>query len=365
MSVGPEDAPDGPTYRAAIRKWLDLTALDNAPIQGDGNTCRVVFELWLRDLAGTAKPETMRKRRMDAAVFCQTEMGDWTASRLTPFAVKDWLRRMREPRTVTGKLPNGRTCLRTHKWGDGRIASVITSLQAGFNWAVKNRLITKNPLRGLSAPLARSRGRDCIVGMDDHRRIMGACKRNLREFIICLENTGCRPGELLMATAKDWDEDAGALVFYAEQRRQDGEAEHKTSRRGKDRRIFFTGPALELMRARVIAARKGPLWRSARHHRRPWDLHIVTSGFDRLRRKLQMPKLTAYSYRHTFATKYLESGGGIDDLAALMGNTPAVIRKHYAHLLDNVDRLRGLAERFSAARIENPPDVLPFGEVAG
>ena len=46
-----------------------------------------------------------------------------------------------------------------------------------------------------------------------------------------------------------------------------------------------------------------------------------------------MPQSTPYSYRHTFATAWPEQGRSVDILAELLGNSPAVIRKHYSHLL--------------------------------
>jgi integrase len=241
LAAGPDDAPKGPTYNAALTAFRDLLALDNAGQAKDNNTCRVVLEHWLRDLVLTAKPTTIRLRKEDGAAFCKSEMGDWPVNKLTPFAVQNWLRTMREPRTVTRKLPNGKEWQRSCRWGEARIRRVLTALHAAFNWAERTRLISRNPIKGLQVPRSRSRARDCLVAPQDHKRILGRARPQLRHFIICLENTGCRPGELLMATAKDWHDDLGALVFYADSRRQEGEARHKNSAKEKDRRIFFSG----------------------------------------------------------------------------------------------------------------------------
>ncbi|HYT93482.1 MAG TPA: tyrosine-type recombinase/integrase, partial [Gemmataceae bacterium] len=202
-----------------------------------------------------------------------------------------------------------------------------------------------------------------------HERIVQCIlgrKRNqkLAEFATCLHATGARPGELLMATATDWNDRLGALVYYADDRRLEGEARHKTAGKGKDRRIFFTGEALTIMRALVKKHPKGPLWRTRRGT--PWNRTNMNASFQVVGERLGIEGLTPYSYRHTYATRWLEKGGSIDDLAALLGNTPAMIRKHYSHICDNVDRLRDLAEKFTATptpegRSETPsPAVLPF-----
>jgi len=38
----------------------------------------------------------------------------------------------------------------------------------------------------------------------------------------------------------------------------------------------------------------------------------------------------AHRFRHTLATEVLELGGTIDEAADILGDTPNVIRKHYA-----------------------------------
>ena len=73
--------------------------------------------------------------------------------------------------------------------------------------------------------------------------------------------------------------------------------------------------------------------------------HIV-DRFAKLRKKLEMPGLTAYSYRHTVATEMLKAGMDVDTLAELLGNSPVVIRQHYSHLLADARGLREKLEHF-------------------
>jgi site-specific recombinase XerD len=53
----------------------------------------------------------------------------------------------------------------------------------------------------------------------------------------------------------------------------------------------------------------------------------------RLARKAKIErKLLPYSWRHTFATRWLLAGGSIKILADLMGNSVAISDKQYGHL---------------------------------
>jgi integrase len=80
------------------------------------------------------------------------------------------------------------------------------------------------------------------------------------------------------------------------------------------------------------------------------------SAFKELRKRTNTTGFTAYSYRHTFATRWLEAGGSIDVLAELMGNSPETIRKHYAHLFNDKHELRQKLEAFleAGAQSESP-----------
>jgi integrase len=59
----------------------------------------------------------------------------------------------------------------------------------------------------------------------------------------------------------------------------------------------------------------------------------------------------AHRYRHTLATRLLEQGATFEEVADILGNSPAVVRKHYGKWAkgrqDNIDRL--MFEHFRSA----------------
>ena len=45
--------------------------------------------------------------------------------------------------------------------------------------------------------------------------------------------------------------------------------------------------------------------------------------------KSGVPGAHAHRFRHTLATEILDAGGSFEDAANILGNSPAVVRKHY------------------------------------
>ena len=178
--------------------------------------------------------------------------------------------------------------------------------------------------------------------------ILAAVPASYRPFIQALKDTGSRPGELCAVTAADFKPSIGAFVFHKESTRRGEQFSHKTARK-KDRAIFLSGPTLELVKELVVNYPSGPLFR--RKHDKPFTKVSIVDQFIKLRRKLPMPHLTAYSYRHSFATEMLKAGCDIDTLAELMGNSAMVIRQHYSHLLADAQGLRAKLERFKMAAV--------------
>ncbi len=88
-------------------------------------------------------------------------------------------------------------------------------------------------------------------------------------------------------------------------------------------------------------------------HGKPFEQVNVVDRFIKLLRRLKVKGLTAYNYRHTWATEMLKAGMDVDAVAVLMGNSAAVIRQHYSHLLADRQGLREKLERFKTAAAGN------------
>jgi integrase len=257
---------------------------------------------------------------------------------------------------------------RIRKWGHTMKRLAVDKLQAAFSWGVQQGMITRNLINGparLALGIRRkgaSRGRDYVLQPGEHGKLVGAAKPYFADLLEFLHGTGCRPGEAYHATARNYDRAQGAIVH-----RHDAEPPdyvHKTARKtGKDRVIFLNADLRAMVERLALKYPTGPLLRN--RDSRPWTNSSVYLMLKRLRTKLGLTagKMIAYSYRHTFATDWLLDGGSIKVLADLMGNSVAMIEKHYGHLDVDPGRMQelllGFTERLRASQATSPvPNVL-------
>lgn len=344
LAVGPDDAPTGPTYLEALEKFGQLLRLDQATTAGSNNTVDVVAELYLRYLRDVKKvqPETFSIRQRYVSAFVNGGFG----KRLVGSLVHQ---------EVYAFCNDKRTVRKGYCWDDGSVRNCLDSLQACFNWAVKSLALPRNPLKGIESPSASSRGVECVVSPEVHKKILKYLSRQdalaFRQLVIALENSGARPSEITNATAADWNDTDGCLVYRKNATRRQGSHKHKTAK-SKDRCIFFTGEALDMMRQLVAIHPTGYLFHPStkRHGKRArlkWKKKEVNDRWRSMRDKLQIAEeVKLYGYRHAFATTNIKAGMSVDTLACLMGNTAAIIRLHYSHLLDDKVNLRAQLEHF-------------------
>jgi integrase/recombinase XerC len=331
LAAGPDDAPSGPTYLEALSAFRGLMEMGNVHRAGGGNKVGVILAQYLLHIQMRRRESTLRIRKSSLKDFV-ARWGELEVAQLKHSHVYEFL---------AGQ----------DRWGDGGTRICLAGLQAAFNWAVKAGLIPHNPLKGVETPAPRSRSRECLVTPEEHARMLALATVHLRPLLVCLENTGARPGELISATAADWNGELGALVYYPDTTRAAGEFGHKTSKK-KERVILFTGEALDAVRKLVAARPTGALFRTRLGH--PWTGDALRERFQHLRGLIGAnPLITPYSYRHVFATNWLKAGRSIDQLAALLGNTPTVIRHHYSHLLGDAQGLRAELEKFRQG--QTPP----------
>ena len=371
LALGPDDRPGGPVYLAALRRFAEVmeeSEQEGAEAASGAATVREVLAAYLDRVRKTRSPGTYEIRRRFLGDFAghrpgagRPMLGESPAAGLTHAAVYAFLERMagtpRQARRRKRQERAGTT------WNEGSQRACVQSLSAAFGWAARSGLLGRNPLAGIEAPPARSRGAEALLGATAeeaeavHRRVLGAVPSSHREFVQALRDTGARPGELAAATAADFDPATGAIVFRKAATRAPGRFSHKTAGKGKDRVILLSGATLEAARRNAAAHPSGPLFR--RCGGQPFRKPHVLSAFAKARRVLGLPRLTAYSYRHQFATSMLMAGMDIDSLAGLMGNSPQVLRQHYSHLLADRRGLREKLERFmrpaGAAGAPSPP----------
>ncbi len=127
--------------------------------------------------------------------------------------------------------------------------------------------------------------------------------------LFVLYYTGCQPKEVIGLTADDLDREKRTLKIGA--------------RVVPCKEEFFTW----LMQL-VDVVPKGPFLRNRRGQ--GWTVDGLHGAWSRLRDRLGLRKeLATFSWRHTFAVRFLEKGGSITDLAAILGISEKQARKLY------------------------------------
>lgn len=368
LALGPDDQPVGPTYRAAQDKFQAIMEgkkeEEKRQREPAPRTVREVLEAYLVFISKKRKDGTLQMRFQTLQPLADHPikggcLGEVQAEKLTAIDVYAFLDHMetvprfsRRKKHQPGRKPT--------TWGPTTQRNCVVGLIAAFNWAVKGGMIQKNPVAGIERPAGSSRGAESLIGTtpeeveQNHQRIMSIVRPHWKPFIQALKDTGARPSEIAAVKAEDFRPDMGAFLFHKQVSRKGDRFSHKTAK-VKDRVIFLTGPTLDTVKELVKKLPRGPLFR--RKNNKAFDRVTIVGRFVKLQKRLQMPALTAYSYRHTFATDMLKAGMDVDSLAELMGNSPNVIRLHYSHLLADTKGLRAKLERFkTVAGNGNPPD---------
>jgi integrase len=381
LATGPDDAPAGPTFGAALKRFRELMQMGNAYTARDRNTLAVVLEKYLvyitTVLDPPAAPATFRIRKthfqqLIAHKCGDKKLGDVEIRDLTIPLVNDYIAAQKQGRRVQQRIGK-QTVTRTYKWGRTSVCMFIESLQAALNWAAspEGGLIDRNPIPTLgnrkNRPKPRSRSRQCEITEEEHRSIVADVSTAFGQYCEALWATGARPGEMAAATKAAWRDDLPGFFFAKEETQLDGEPGHKRDGDGKDRAVIFpSGAVLETVKRLVAACQS-----SGEHVFKPaakylgadkkargrWTGKEIIARFAEVRDRLGLRKeITAYSYRHSFINRMLRAGMPVADVAALVGTSIVMIQQNYSHLAANYTHLRDTAERFAkAANGQTPP----------
>jgi integrase/recombinase XerC len=347
LALGPDDAPTGPTYDAALNAFRRLMRGETTSPGADEKTVESIWQEYRRFLSTRRSATTLAIRSQGIEPFVARH-GKLPCRAINHGIVYAFMDGMRKPRLDK----RGRKVA----WGDGSVKNATEALAALLNWGVKAGLLSRNPLAGIEMPRGKSRGEEYVISDELHRTIISHTRGSFRDLILCLEATGARPSELTDATARDFDAELGCIIYRGNA--TTGKI-HKTARKtGKDRTVYLSGKALDIVRERVKRYPTGPLFGTVNRATGKYTGFtgdLLTVYFRNLRVRLGLTvKMSPYSYRHTFATKWLLADRSIEKLAELLGNSPKTIMKHYSHLTRFKSDLRADLERFRCETTGEP-----------
>lgn len=333
---------------------------DQTVIRGDAD-CPLVLEIIESFLGWCQKHRAARTYDWYVAKtssFAKSIPRHLRVDQLKPFHVQDWVD--------------------SHAgWAPGHKRCCMTAVQRVFNWAMKQGRITVTPLRGLEKP--EGGRRTVILSQAEFDRLLALVKSpEARDLFIVAWETGCRPQEIAAVEKRHVDLELARWVFPME--------EAKGKRR--PRVVYLTPAAHEITQRLATKYPQGAIFRNSK--RQPWNQHSSACVFARLqiligrevmrRKKIEVreadidvlaadlrkrgkdqrngkplsdkelrgvarkrlsdklakkhgPKYCLYNFRHSFATRALESGLDAVTVAELMGHADTrMLSRVYSHL---------------------------------
>jgi integrase len=282
---------------------------------------RGLVKAYLDDCQGRVKPRTLDWLRGFLGPFGRKH-GDLPAAALTPPAVE------KDSRQPT--------------WSPSTRHSFVGAVVSACRWAVRARLLIRNPLDGVRRPPKESRGESALLGPGDLTRLRAAATPQFRLYLDVLHATGARPGEVAAISADAFDPAAGVVRL----------GEHKTRHvTGRCRVIYLTPQVVEVLSALRERHPDGPLLRN--RCGKPWTGWALVKAMQATRERAGVPHAVCYSARHTFATDGLAAGLSDSVTAELLGHTSTKMLRNYAHLRAKADALRSALARVRDAQSES------------
>lgn len=225
--------------------------------------------------------------------------------KLKPFHVTNWL---------DEKYPTN---------GDTSRHTLITHVKGAFTWAAEQGYIEVSPIANMKKPSPAIRQE--FLHADVWPKVIAlATDEPFKEFLTVMLDSGARPQEMFKIEAHHLD--GRQLVF-----------EIKDSKgKKRNRVIWLPDSAFKIVVALAKKYPTGSLFRNSKGI--PWNKDSVRCRFRRLKKRLNEPKLTATTLRHSYAHNRLISGQEPLYVSKLMGHVDGrMLATRYGHIEKNSD----------------------------
>jgi integrase len=313
-----------PDEDKAFTMWQRMRDLAN--YKHPAATIEAILEAFLRELEVRITPERMDRYVLFFDGFCDF-MGPTTQAR--SISGSDVLRWVKAPKK------GGRV------WSIARQRDAGQSIKRGLSWAIRRGYLPWSDV--LELQFAQPLPRASTLTAGTHAKLMQACRGQKRSrafglVLIALRLSPARPIQVREVTAANFN--GSAWVFRR----------HKTAGKTHKPLVVHCPPCLATL-TRILAhfRPEGPLFRTALDA--PWTKDGIVRRFRRICEKEKIEGVTAYSYRHSFATDALEAGTDIVTVAALMGHTDtAMVARVYGHLDQRTQHLQSATAKIHQAR---------------
>lgn len=310
VRVGKQDVFLAKSQQAAWKEYRKLMA--RSACDGDGATVSGVLIAYLDELRPTVSHDRFAKVSRYARQFI------------------DWLGDFREVTELTrgdilGWLNDDKSKVKDKRryWSIAAKRDAGQVIRSALRWAMNEGMISRNPAANLR--LEQPEPRNKTIDYETHCKLVKTAMESdkSRSFALYLiaSRCGARPQQIRDVRACDVHFDGGAWVFK----------QHKTRHKTGKPLVVPLSPCLQTLTKILCGCREDHLFLNDRGGE--WTKDSVVLRMRRLRDKLGLDGVVAYSYRHTFATDALLAGTPIATVAAMLGHTDTkMVSQVYGHL---------------------------------
>lgn len=297
--VGIDEKPEVPHFSNAIETYLTWARIEHR-----------------------AKPNTVRSYESTSRALLKF-FGDKPIDLIKPVDVE----RFKEWRSKQSTKPRSEKKARRKEDSEWKptvlrpatINRELALLKIIFNFYIRRGVVVINPVSRVKF-FAEDNGQMRVVSIEEERLYLEAASQPLRDFAIVMIETGMRPAEVARIERKNVNlESEYVFVPFG-----------KT--KAAKRKIPLTMRAAEVLGERLAKADGDYPFASDSTSKPLTTLKGAHAGA--LRRSKLTP-FRLYDLRHTFATRFIESGGDIVTLQALLGHSNIQMVTRYAHPTDS------------------------------
>jgi integrase len=284
-------------------------------------TVSVACREYLEDLRLRRGPKAVETAKTKIVTHIEKPLGEKRVDKLSLDVLKRW----RDKMVVVSGNPEAE---RASKNTANRVTKV---LKAALNYSAKlHKIVDRTAWSDLPAFKGIEGVRDIYLSREEVDRLLEAATGALRALIRAGLLTGARLSELTGARVEDFDEKQGTL---------------QVSGKTGGRNVVLSSAAIEFFRQQG-SAKLPKAWLFPRDDGKPWHRDPLAKGFREAARKARLPEgTTYYSLRHWYISQALQAGMDIEMLARNVGNSAAIIRRHYFKFIQ--DDMRRQVEKLN------------------
>jgi integrase/recombinase XerD len=215
----------------------------------------------------------------------------------------------------------------------------LERLRAFFRFCVENDWITKNPAKAIKAPQVKTNPRIPFTDEEVQKIISKAKDDRELAFILTLRHTGLRIGDASLLAVSQLSENR--VYLY-------------TTKAGTPVSVVIPPNLVSLLKS--LPPNGGYFFVRRNSVDMQTCARLWRNRFKRICKELKIAPAHPHRMRHYLASDLLTKGASVEDVAIILGNSPAIVQKHYAHLSQaRINRTDAILEKTWAPALKVVP----------